>query len=80
MLFLDRDKAHAGTRHGFADGRSIRCIVLAALAAHAIGRDELGCHQPHGMAVLAKRSGPVVRTCAGFHADQAGRHVDDQWQ
>jgi len=54
VFFLDRDEAHVGSPHGFANRGRIRRVVLVALAAHPIGGDELGRHQAHGGAVLAK--------------------------
>ena len=79
-FFLDRHKAHVGPGDGFADGGGIGGVVLAALAAHAVGRDELGRHQPDGVAVVPEQPRPVVRAGAGFHADQAGRQLGDQRQ
>ena len=35
--------------------------VLAALAGHAVGRDQLGCHQPHSVAMRLELARPVVR-------------------
>lgn len=53
VFFLDRDEKHIGTGDGLCDGGGILCVVLAATASHAVGRDELGCHQFDGVAVLA---------------------------
>ena len=69
-----------GPGDGFADGGGIGRIVLAALAAHAVGGDELGGHQFDGVAVLPEQPCPVVRAGAGFHADQARRQLRDQRQ
>jgi hypothetical protein len=80
VFFLDRDKAHGRPGDGFADRGGVRRVVLAALAGHAIGRDELGRHQLDGVAVLAELPSPVVRAGAGFHADQARRQLRDQRQ
>ena len=80
MHFLDRNEAHVGTRYGFADGGCIGGIVLAALAAHAIGRDELRGHELDAVAILSKQPCPVVRTRAGFHADDAGWQLRDERQ
>ena len=67
------------TRPLHASGRGgIGRVVLAAFAAHAVGRDELGGDEFDGVAVLAELQRPVVRTGAGFHADQARRQLDDQ--
>lgn len=46
---LDRDKAHRGSSHGFADGFGIVGVVFATLA---IGTDELGGHEPGLVAEL----------------------------
>jgi len=75
---LHRHETHVGPGDGFADGGGIRCVVLAALAAHAVGGDELGGDEPDGVAVLPEASRPVVGTGTGFHADQAGRELGDQ--
>ena len=80
VFFLCRHEAHGRPSHGFADGSDIGRVVLAALAAHPVGRDELRGHQPDGVAVLAKLPRPVVRTGAGFHADHAWRQLRDQRQ
>ena len=80
VLFLDRHEAHVRACHGFADGRGVRRIVLAALAGHAVGGDELRRHQLDGVAVRPKLPRPVVRAGAGFHADQARRQLRDQLQ
>lgn len=66
---FDRDEAHVGSGDGFADGGRIGGVVLAALAAHPVRRNELGGHQLHGVAELAEFSGPVVGAGTGFHAD-----------
>ena len=42
-------------------GLSIGGVVLASLAAHAVGDNELGRHQLDGVAVLGEEPGPVVR-------------------
>ena len=75
---LDRNEAHVGPGDGFADGGRIGGVVLAALAAHPVRRDELGGHQFDGVAEAAEFSCPVVGTGTGFHADQAGRQVGDR--
>ena len=80
VLFLDRDEAHMCPGDGFADGGRIRCVVLAALAAHAVGGDKLRGHQFDGVPVLAELSGPVVCAGAGFHADQARRQLGNHRQ
>ena len=75
---LTGTKRMFGRVHGFADRRGVGGVVLAALAAHAVGRDELGRHQPHGVAVGCEQPRPVVRAGAGFHADGARRQRGDQ--
>ena len=77
---FDRHKTHIGAGHGFADGRSIGGVVLAALAAHAIGHNELGRHQAHDVAELGELSGPVVGSAARFHADQARRQIGNEFE
>jgi len=77
---LDRDKAHVGPGDGFTDGGCIGGVILAAFAAHSVGRHELGGHQFDGVAEAAELSCPVVCAGAGFHADQAGRQVGDHFQ
>lgn len=77
---LDRNKAHAGPPNGFTDSRGISRVVLALLARQAIGGDELGCHQPHRMAVGLEQARPVVRARACFHADQARRQRCNELQ
>lgn len=59
---LDRYKAHIWAGDGIADGLSVSRVVLAAFAREAIGCDELGGHQAHGMAELRKLACPVVST------------------
>ena len=62
-----------GRGDGFADGRCVRCVILATLTTHALGRHELGSHQSNRVAVLMKQPRPVVCTGAGFHADDTRR-------
>ena len=62
----------------FLSGLSVGRVVLAALAGHAVRRDQLGRHQPHGVAVGLEQPGPIVRTRAGLHADHRGRQRRDQ--
>ena len=73
LLGLDGHEAHVGPLHRFADCRRVCRVVLASLAAHAVGRDELGCHQAHGVAVGLELARPVVRTRARLDADGARR-------
>ncbi len=80
VFFLDRDEAHVRSGDGFANRGGVRRIILAALAGHAVGGDELRRHQLHAVAVLAEQPRPVVRARAGFHADEAGRQLRHQLQ
>lgn len=59
---LGGHEAHVGAGNGFADRLGIGGVVLAAFAREAVGGDELGCHQAHGVAVLLKLACPVVGT------------------
>lgn len=77
---LDRDEAHVGPGDRFADGGSVGRIVLAALAAHPVRRHKLGGHQFDGVAEATEFPCPVVRTGAGFHANQTGRQVGDYFE
>ena len=74
MLFLDRDEAHGRPGDGFADGSGVCRVVLAA---HAVGRDELGGDKLDIVAVRSKQPRPVVRAGAGFHANPARRELRD---
>ncbi len=79
LLFaLDGHEAHVGPLHRFADGRRVGRIVLAASAAEPVRGDELGRHEPHGMTQGLELPGPVMRTRARFHADQARRQRSNQ--
>lgn len=75
-----RDEAHVGALHRLADRGGVGSVVLAALARHAVRRDKLRGHQPHGVAVRLEQPRPVVRTRTGLHADGARRQCDDQLQ
>jgi len=78
VLALDRNEAHVRPLHCFADRLRVGRVVLAAPAAHPIGCDELGRHQPHSVAVLYEQPGPVVRSRAGLHANGARRQRGHQ--
>ena len=69
VLALHRNKPHRGAGYRFADCLGIGRICLAALD---VALYVAWLHQPHVMAKLAKFARPVMRTCAGFHADQTG--------
>lgn len=73
---FDRHKAHLRSGNGLADGLCIGGIVLAAFA---IRRDELGCHQAHGMPMLREHPRPMMCAGAGLHADQARGQLRDQF-
>jgi hypothetical protein len=70
---LDRHESHARPRSRLADRGRIGCIVLAGLAAQAIGRDEVRCDQLHMQAHCLQPPSPVVRPGTGFHRHQAAR-------
>jgi hypothetical protein len=78
VLALDRNEPHVRSLHCFADRSRVGCVVLAALAAHAIGRHELRRHQPKDVAVRGEQPRPVVRPRARLHADGARRQRGDQ--
>lgn len=65
-------------RHRFADRSSIRCVVLAALARHAIRRDQTGRRELDRMTVLLEQTCPVMRAGAGLHADEARWQLRNQ--
>jgi hypothetical protein len=65
---LDRNEAHGGLARGDGDGQRIVAVVLAALAE---GDDELGGHQPRGVAAGGEAASPVMRRAAGFHRHNA---------
>lgn len=71
---LHRHEAHVGPTRGLTDGGRIVGVVLALPAAHAIGRDKLGRDESRSVAEGNEPPGPVVRTRAGFHGDDARRH------
>ena len=60
VFFLDWAEQHVGTGDGFANRGSIRCIVLAATASHAVRGDEFGRHEFDGVAVLPELPCPVA--------------------
>jgi len=66
---LDRDKARGGLARGDGDGQRIVAVVLATLAQ---GHDELGGHEPRGVAAGGEDATPVMRRAAGFHGHDAG--------
>ena len=80
VLFLDRDKAHLGPGDGLSDGGSVRCVVFATLAGHAVRSHKFRRDQFDAVAVLSEQPRPVVGAGAGFHADQTRREMGDQRQ
>jgi len=62
------------------DGCSIGGVVLAAFATHAVGRDELGCHQAHRVAELCELARPLVTATASLHGDQARRQIGNEFK
>jgi hypothetical protein len=50
-------------------------VALAALARHAIERDELRSDQPRGVARGLEQPRPMMSTRAGFHADDVRRQA-----
>ena len=68
---LDRHEAHAWPRRRLADRRGVGGVVLAVLAFHAIGGDEVGRNQPRVQPQRAQLAGPVVRARARLHRHQA---------
>jgi hypothetical protein len=82
LLFdgLEGYEAHLGPGDSLNDGRRIGGVVLAAFAREAVGGDELGGHQTHGVAESGEFPGPVVGAGACFHADQARWQGGDEFQ
>ncbi len=69
---LDRDTAHGGPTHRFADRFRISPIILVGLD---VRLDILGVHQLDRMPELFKRPPPMMRTPARLHPDHAGRQA-----
>jgi hypothetical protein len=78
VLGLDRHEAHVRSLYGFADRHRVSGVVLALLAAHAIGCDEFRRHQAHRVTVGLEQACPVVHARAGLHADHTRRQRRDQ--
>lgn len=78
MFILQRHETHARTCHRFADRSSIRRVILAALAGHAIRRHKVGRHELDCMAVLLEHASPMMRTGTSLHADKARWQLCDQ--
>src|ERR1700740_2624762 len=69
-LVLDGHKAHARPLCDLTDCLGISRIILLPLHERLdVGRRD----QPHCVAQLADLSPPIVRSCASFHRDNAGR-------
>jgi hypothetical protein len=60
--------------HGFGNRFGIIEVVLLSLA---IGADIFGRHQPGIMTKQCKFAAQVMCADAGFHADQARRHIGE---
>lgn len=76
VLFLEGGKAHLGPGNGLSEGGSVRSIILATLARHAVGGDELGCDQFDAVAVLSEQALPNGGSGAGLYTD----HARGNWQ
>lgn len=74
---LDRHRRHVRPRHGFADRRGIRRVVLVALDE---GFYVLRCDQLHRVPERLQFPRPVVGAAAGFQADPAGRELREEGQ
>src|SRR5499426_1583038 len=77
LLFdaFDRHEAHVRSGDRLTDRLGIGDIVLVGFH---IGLDELRGHQAHRMSKTLQSSGPVMRTTAGFHPDQARRQLREE--
>jgi len=72
---LDRNQAHVRSGHCLTDCLGIGDIVLVRFH---VGLDELWRHQAHGVSKTLEFSGPVMRTAARFHTNQAPRQLGKQ--
>lgn len=82
LLFevLDGHEAHVWALNGFADRGGVGRIVLAALARHPVGGDELGRDQPHGVARSVEQPGPMVAPeQASMPTTHGGRLAMSSW-
>ena len=68
---LDRHEAHVRAAGGLADRGGVVGVVLAALAGHAVRRDEVAGDQPRVQPQQAQPARPVVCAAAGLHRHQA---------
>jgi hypothetical protein len=64
-----------GRGYRLTDRLGIGGIVLVRFH---IGLDELRGHQSHRMSKTLEFSGPVMRTAAGFHTNQARRQLREE--
>ena len=64
---LGRSEADVGPHDRFADRGGIGGVVFATLAGEAIRHDELGRHQPHGVAVAGERLDAIVNAEKPFN-------------
>jgi hypothetical protein len=78
VQILDRHEAHVRAPNGLADRRGVCRVVLAALATHAVRRDELRRNQSHGVARGLEQPRPVVRARARLHPHDARRQRGHQ--
>src|ERR1035441_51477 len=69
LLALDRNEAHSGTRHRFADRIRVYRVVLAAFH---IGLGVIWWHQKHLVPQLLEFARPIMRRATRLHADEAG--------
>jgi hypothetical protein len=69
---LGRHEAHGRPLDGFGNGFSVAEIVFVALAE---GLHELDGDQLHLVTERQELAAEMMEADAGFHADQAGRHV-----
>jgi hypothetical protein len=77
LLFwrFHRHEAHIGARHRLTDRLGIVAVVLVGLH---IRLDELRRHQSYFMPQRDELARPMVRTAAGFHADEARGQVGEE--
>ncbi len=72
-----RHEPHAGMSDRLADRFGVVAVVLAALA---VRRHELRCHQTHPMPELRESPRPVVRPGACLNADQPRLQLRDEFE
>lgn len=71
---LGRHELHRGALHGFGNRFGIIEVVLLS---PAIGADIFGRHQPGIMTKRCEFAAQMMCADAGFHADQARRHIGE---